>query len=810
MSSPQTPGVVDVVVVGGGLAGLSAARVIADAGLTTVVLEARDRVGGRTLNRRIGDGIFDMGGQFVSPDQENVRRLVKEFNLQLVPMYREGRKIQDLAGDVSTYSLPVPMPPFWKPFPFANLLALGAMMIPLEITRMGIPLDRPWLAPNALKWDSLSVEAWRQGKFVTTAAARGVLDPILRTGLGVDAAETSMLNLLFFIQSSGGLLGSNKALTYRFAYGSHEMSIRLAEVLGDRVVLRAPVRAIDQHGDGVAVTSDAGVWEGRYAIVTLPVPLSGRIRYTPNLPGIREGLTQHMPMASEVKIFATYDRPFWRDKGFSGEVVTDGGPVSVVFDNTTPNGQAALLGLIGGSKAHTWGTRPSAERKQAVLDQLARYFGPKALEPTDFGEQDWREEEWTRGCPLSIMSPAGWMFFGPTLREPVGRVHWAGSELSPGWCTFMDGAICSGETTAREVLQLIGGGRPPLRPGPGPAEPPPAAAKPAPKPVDMAFLIKACALLFLGFGGVFGLLDRVWVGLGILEYPTAGPGQQAWWVPLQLGSVGLIAVLLYRLLSRWLVKGSPRAGENHAAAVLFGAGWFVAAHVGGPLIGARYPETYLIVLTLLWLVRVIYARLPFFELLLVIGFSIAMSIAGAGGEALACKAGMMRYPIGPLFGVPLWLPGLWLHAALWARALARAWFGAAEPGRPPHLRFVPLRFHAVADYFVPLTFFGFPMLFAFPPEARTMAFTVAALHLTMSLLTNYPGGILKWIPLRAHLLVELIMGPLLVAMPWLLRFTANRVATGLFVFWGVISFTTYFVTIRKVPERVAGPWSAVA
>ena len=804
MSARHSRRSVDVVVVGGGLAGLSAARAVLDAGRSVVVLEARDRVGGRTLNRRIGDGVFDMGGQFVSPDQENVKRLVREFGLELIPMYTQGRRIQDLAGDISRYSTPVPLPSLWKPFPFANLVALGMLMAPMEILRMGVPLDRPWMTPDALKWDAISVEAWRRRRLVTTAQARAVLDPILRTALGCEASETSMLNLLFFIQSAGGLLASNKALTYRFAYGSQEMSLKLAELLGERIVVRdAPARSVEQDRSGVTVTTDAGVWEGRYCIVTVPVPLAGRIHFDPPLPGIRAGLMQRMPMASEVKMFATYDRPFWRDSGLSGQVVTDAGPLSVVYDNTTPNGQAALLGLIGGRNAHDWGTRPAGERRRAVLEQLAVYFGPRALDPTDYSEQDWREEEWTRGCPLAIMSPAGWMFFGPELRRPAGRVHWAGSELAPQWCTFMDGAISSGEGTAGEVLSLLEGRRAEALPGAQVELP---ARKPLKRPVDVARLLKAVVVLFVGFGGVVGLLDRVWVVAGTLQYPTEGPGRQPLWVFPMLGMAGTGVVLIYRFLSRWLLKGeSARAGEDHARAVLLGAAWFIAAHVGGPFFGARYPVQYLVLLSAVWLVRVALLRLEIRELLLVVGVSLAMAVAGVVGEGVACLMGMMYYPEGPLFYTPLWLPGIWLQAALWARALSRAWFGAAEAGDPPRLRFFPLRLHAVIDYFVPLTFVAAPLLFDFPAGARAAAFAVAGLHLTMSLLTNYPGGIVKLIPLRAHLLVELIMGPALVAMPWLLGFSSHLPATAVFAAWGTISFISYFVTQRTAPPRRGEP-----
>ena len=182
-----------------------------------------------------------------------------------------------------------------------------------------------------------------------------------------------------------------------------------------------------------------------------------QIIYDPPLPGLLVGLAERMPMGSEVKVFATYDRAFWREAGLSGQTVSDGGPLSVAFDNPTPgpNSQPALLGLIGGKNAHDWAAIPADERRELVLKNFARWFGDRALKPTAYREADWRSEPWTRGCPLSVMSPGAWMHFGRALRVPVGRIHWAGSELAEQWCTYMNGAITSGEKTAGEILNLL-------------------------------------------------------------------------------------------------------------------------------------------------------------------------------------------------------------------------------------------------------------------------------------------------------------------------------------------------------------------
>jgi hypothetical protein len=233
--------------------------------------------------------------------------------------------------------------------------------------------------------------------------------------------------------------------------------------------------------------------------------------------------------------------------------------------------------------------------------------------------------------------------------------------------------------------------------------------------------------------------------------------------------------------------------------VIVGAAFFIGAQVGGPYFGIRYPWTYLWILAGLWVIRVLLLRLHFRELLLVIGYSIATAIAGVGGEAIAVWMGLMYYPIGPVFGTPLWLPGIWLHAALFGRALARAFFGATEAGNAPQIRFFPLRLHAVIDYFVPLTLVGVPLLFEFPEPARMVGFVVAAVHLVMTLLTDYPGGIIKWIPFRIHLTAELILGPALVSMPWVFAYADHRLAMGLHVAWGTISFLSFFVTKRTLP-----------
>ena len=449
----------DVIIVGAGLAGLSAARELKRYSVTSIVVEARDRVGGRTWIQRVGKGDFDMGGQFVGPGQERLTEVAKEFKLELIDMFSDGWNIQDFGGSISRYCTPFPTLSLWKPFPLVNLIGLGITMLPVELLRRLVPLDKPWVAGRALKWDATSMEVFKN-KWWRPAQVQGMVDAILRPAFGSEAYEVSYLNFLFFMNSVGGLIRALQGQKQRFAFGSQLLSRELARVVGDAVQLDTPVRCIEQdqspHG-GVTVYADRGTYRGRYVIVTVPLPLAAAIRYDPPLPGLVTGLAQRMPMGSEVKVFATYDRAFWREMGLSGQVVTDGGPMSVAFDNTTPppTSQPALLGLIGGKYAHSWHERDPEERKGAVLAQFARWFGRRALNPSGYIEADWRSFPWTRGCPLAVMSPGAWMSFGAAMRRPVGRIHWAGSELAEEWCTYMNGAIISGEKTAREVADRL-------------------------------------------------------------------------------------------------------------------------------------------------------------------------------------------------------------------------------------------------------------------------------------------------------------------------------------------------------------------
>jgi monoamine oxidase len=273
----------------------------------------------------------------------------------------------------------------------------------------------------------------------------------------VEPSELSLLHVLFYAASAGGwddlLDTEGGAQQDRIVGGSQRISLRMAEELGDRVRLSTPVRAIRTEADGV-VAADV---RARRAIVAVPPALAGRIDYDPPMPGPRDQLTQRMPMGSVIKTMAIYDEPFWRQDGLSGSGTSLPGPAQVIFDNTPPNGSpGVLLGFLEADEARALGRMSEGDRREAVIAEHTRLFGTKAAKPSGYVEKDWSSEPYSRGCYAGVLGPGAWTTFGTWLRDPVDRIHWAGTETATRWMGYFDGAVQSGKRAAAEVMRTEG------------------------------------------------------------------------------------------------------------------------------------------------------------------------------------------------------------------------------------------------------------------------------------------------------------------------------------------------------------------
>lgn len=454
-----------VVVVGAGLSGLAAARVLVGAGVDVTVVEARDRVGGRTERGFTVDGVaIELGGQWLGPTQNRMYELVDELGLSTFPTYNTGDLLLQLGRRQTRVAPHRGATPRLSPFVLADL-AQG--MARFDRLAGRVDLDRPWVGPDAERLDDQTFETWIR-RNLRTSTGREYFRVATEAVFSTQSSDLSALHALFYARSGSGLetlLSTDRgAQQDRVVGGTWRISELMADQLGDRVRLGAPVRRIEHGAEGSAVTvrttagdgTDGEVFGADRVVVTLPPTLAGRIDYSPALPSWRDQLTQRLPAGSVIKVYAVYDEPFWRADGLNGQVGSDEGPVKVVFDNSPPEGTPGILvGFLEGDEGRRWARRSLPERRDAVVGCFARYFGPNAMHPIDYVERDWMAEPFSRGCYGAHFTPGVWTGFGHALRTPIGPIHWAGAECAPVWNGYMEGAVRSGEATAREVLAAL-------------------------------------------------------------------------------------------------------------------------------------------------------------------------------------------------------------------------------------------------------------------------------------------------------------------------------------------------------------------
>ncbi|MGH2896500.1 MAG: flavin monoamine oxidase family protein, partial [Solirubrobacteraceae bacterium] len=396
---------------------------------------------------------LDLGGQWIGPAQERIAALAREFGLATFKTYDSGLNVQYRDGARTTYSGAVPTGD-----PLASADVIEAMLT-LNMMASAVPLEAPWRAPEAALWDSQTLATWLDAN-VQSEGARHLLTLGVEAVFSAEPRDLSLLHALFYYRSGNGVINltstAGGAQDSRFDGGSQLVSIRMAERLGERVVLNAPVRRIAHAGRGVTVTTDAGTWHGKAVIVAMAPALAGRIDYDPPLPAQRDQLTQRVPQGSVIKYEAVYPKPFWRAEGLSAYSNSDRSPIRLTYDNSPPSGTpGVLLGFATGRDARRLSTQGTAARRKAVLRSFTRLFGPKAAHPRMLIEHNWSEEPWTRGCYEGYLPPGVWTDFGAALRAPIGRIHWAGTETSEVFMGYMDGAVRSGERAASEVRSAL-------------------------------------------------------------------------------------------------------------------------------------------------------------------------------------------------------------------------------------------------------------------------------------------------------------------------------------------------------------------
>jgi monoamine oxidase len=441
--------VFDVVIVGGGLSGLTSARDLKKAGNESfMVLEARDRVGGRTFNHQLGGGVIsEGGGQWIGPGQTAVLDLARQLQIETFDTYYEGKTVF-LAGDGrATKDLHGT---------FGTNPVLAAKLSKLART---VPCANPWLAPNAAELDKLSLGDWLSAQPGVTATDMLGWELSARLSNGTSTSKLGLLQYLARINAANSDFWQlsaikNSSQQTRFVGGSQLISLKMAAELGDKVVLSCPVRRISRwDGDIVVVETDRGVYRARRVIMAISPPLCSQIAFDPPLPAGRAELQRRWPAyAPARKTVHVYPSPFWRKKGLNGQIIQANGPVMWAYDNSPPDGS---VGVINAFVMQGWLPEKPA-RAEPILSRIyAQALGEEALHPTQNHDLDWGSaDSWTLSC-VSPIPPGFWTQFGPYLRPPAGRLIWSGTETAEIWPCNMDGAVRSGHRAALQALNAL-------------------------------------------------------------------------------------------------------------------------------------------------------------------------------------------------------------------------------------------------------------------------------------------------------------------------------------------------------------------
>jgi monoamine oxidase len=446
----------DVIIVGAGLSGMIAARTVLAAGLTPLVLEADERVGGRILTEEAIPGVpIELGAQWIGDTHERMFKLAAELGVSTYPQYGQGETCYDLAG-----SGVLRESEFHARFT-SELKELELVLRRLDVLAAEVPVEAPWRAPRAAEWDALTAGTWYDAQGLSVVA-RNLLEICTVGILAVPTAEVSFLHLLFTIQTCGvtsELYAESEggAQTTRFVGGTSEIPRRLAALIADHIVLDVPVQLIEHAADSVTVHCRGGlVARGRRAIVAISPTLAGRIMYDPPLSGVRDQLTQRLPNGLAMKAFFIYDEPFWRADGFNGQLISDVGPARMSNDTCIPgDDHGVILLFLEGDQARTVGRLPQRERRSAMTAELVRHFGHKAARPEFYVDGEWSDRQWTRGCYNANHGPHVWTKYGPALTVPIGAIHWASTDTATHWSAYMEGAVDAGERAAQEVIDEL-------------------------------------------------------------------------------------------------------------------------------------------------------------------------------------------------------------------------------------------------------------------------------------------------------------------------------------------------------------------
>ncbi|EOO01900.1 putative amine oxidase protein [Phaeoacremonium minimum UCRPA7] len=444
----------DCIVVGAGYSGLAAAKSLKEAGKSVLLLEARDRVGGRAKTQVLEDGsYYDCGASFIGHKHELMYGLCKTYDVDIYTPPLDGKLVVQHRGKAKEYA------GFLPPFRPWEVLDMGQAIWRFERLCEKVNVEQPWKTKNAMKLDRMTADEYFR-KITYTKAGMAMVDLGIESILGTNQGLVSLLHAMFFFKSNASFTEAcqveNGAQNHFMVGGSQRIPNKIREMLTDEVVrLEEPVHAVRYGDESVEVTTPKGTYHAKNAIFAVPPLHILKMDFTPRLPVEKITLLSHMPMGAYMKVFATYKTRFWREKGLRGESTNPLGYVSVTFDPSLEDGPPKLTGFIAGTKAREFISFSPEKRQKIALEEFAASFGKEALEPEKFFFHTMMEDEWSLGCPMANPAPGMWSTLGPWMTKPIGPIHWAGTETSTKFMGYMEGAVFAGQRAAGEVIAAL-------------------------------------------------------------------------------------------------------------------------------------------------------------------------------------------------------------------------------------------------------------------------------------------------------------------------------------------------------------------
>ena len=422
-----------IIIIGAGLSGLYTAYLLKQIGHDVIILEAKDRVGGRTLTIKHDEKYIDLGGQWVGSPQKNIMQLLNEFNIPYYNQYDLGNNIANFNNQQFTYSGNITC--------FDPDNKLGKFVSQME----HLMLDMN----KAL--DDVLCSTWLDN-CCDDKIVRGLIELAINACTCFECDNISLYYWLYFLKSCGNYDNlaniHGGAQEFRIKNGAMSISECLAQYVTP--ILNSPVTGIIQNNDGCQVyTLDDREYQGDLVVLTIPPQCNMNIKFTPELPLAKKYLYSNMRMGCVKKIVVIYKDPFWRENGFSGEIISNKPPIRLAYDCSTDD-YFGLLCFVCADSAK------SNITQDEICGAYAIYFNDqRALSPLLFIEKDWSMEPYSEGCYFAVATKGVLSKFSSVLQEPFNKIYWAGTETANNWMGYMEGAIESAHRVVGQIKNII-------------------------------------------------------------------------------------------------------------------------------------------------------------------------------------------------------------------------------------------------------------------------------------------------------------------------------------------------------------------